>query len=899
MMLRMILWKECREQRTIWVALAAIMAALILGVGHGLGLQGNDSTLRDALGIVVLALTWTYGAVCGATLLAGEREGGTQRFLDSLPSGRMPVWKCKLAAGGLLVLAQVAVVAPMSAWVGLMSEVGWLGGTCLLVASAAAGFGWGALASAHAPTPLLAVGLAVAAQSGAGPVLMLVAMVVVGVAFRLLGVETASQPTLTLMTVAAALSGLIPLPLSALSYARQDLGRRKPARAAGYGGGWQALWLAWAQTRVGLLGIMALLCGGLAATSPALTWPLASLLMGVACGATTFLDEQDGARRFLGEQRLPLTRLWLAKLAVRLGVLAVALIGMGVLSAVRLQAEWQPNDGPLLRGRPADSLAAFAVTFAAYGFAVSHLCSLLFRKALVAVVVSLGLSLVASSVWLPSLLLGGLHLWQVLAVPLVLLLGARWLLRLWATDRLASWAAAGRLGATIAGCVALTGLGLWGRAAEIPLVKAPAEFETYVASLPDDNKAGQISHEACVRVDQRYRGWNASRPAVGQDEAEGKWLDEVFADPVWADLEKLRDLPPGLIHDPRKLTLSSPAYFDATRAAAELLAARGLQMQKRGRPEVFVTNLETSLALVRNLGGAGWGMETAIELGQMTALMRWLENLGDDGPLLRRVLAALQKHRAEVPATVSEPRFLAYLIAKKSLERPGEFLEATLPRPHRLDVEPALVEVAAGLPWERARLDRQVRHLLAPPDGEPRLQIPWRRDAAWNLGVTGSKQTTPPRRWCRLDGMTQVVAIRLYQAEKGKLPATLAALVPDYLPSLPQDPFASKEYGYRLSKGEKIALHVEQQVGGEAGPDGAPPMVGGGAGPGEPPPKMPDADEPVVAPVEPTIAVRSGQGVLWSVGEDRGDDGGKRQGPEYEGCKQGEDVIFVVPLPRK
>ena len=41
-------------------------------------------------------------------------------------------------------------------------------------------------------------------------------------------------------------------------------------------------------------------------------------LLGVVCGATIFLDEQDGPRRFLGEQRLPLTRLWLAKLSVRL-----------------------------------------------------------------------------------------------------------------------------------------------------------------------------------------------------------------------------------------------------------------------------------------------------------------------------------------------------------------------------------------------------------------------------------------------------------------------------------------------------------------------------------------------------------------------------------------------------
>jgi hypothetical protein len=47
--------------------------------------------------------------------------------------------------------------------------------------------------------------------------------------------------------------------------------------------------------------------------------------------------------------------------------------------------------------------------------------------------------------------------------------------------------------------------------------------------------------------------------------------------------------------------------------------------------------------------------------------------------------------------------------------------------------------------------------------------------------------------------------------------------------------------------------------------------------------------------------VAPGQGVLWSVGPDRTDDGGKRQrgsAPDWGGDAHGEDIIFLVPLPK-
>src|SRR5205814_4701245 len=71
---------------------------------------------------------------------------------------------------------------------------------------------------------------------------------------------------------------------------------------------WQVLfWLAWRQARGFAVGmaVFAMLLGLLVLAEAVLLWPLATLLIGVLCGATAFADEQQGPFRFLGDQRLP------------------------------------------------------------------------------------------------------------------------------------------------------------------------------------------------------------------------------------------------------------------------------------------------------------------------------------------------------------------------------------------------------------------------------------------------------------------------------------------------------------------------------------------------------------------------------------------------------------------
>jgi hypothetical protein len=79
------------------------------------------------------------------------------------------------------------------------------------------------------------------------------------------------------------------------------------------------------------------------------------------------------------------------------------------------------------------------------------------------------------------------------------------------------------------------------------------------------------------------------------------------------------------------------------------------------------------------------------------------------------------------------------------------------------------------------------------------------------------------------------------------------------LPAVPTDPYDGKAFRYRVSRGEKIDHFDRWQA--MASPRQLPP----------------------------------GQAVLWSVGKDGVDNGGRSAGPE----ESGKDLIFLVQPPAK
>src|SRR5262249_11803890 len=100
--MRSLCWKEDREQRHSWLAVAILAIAVVLVPSIVMNSGGNsslreDGQLRFTLFVIVLVLTATYGVVCGGMLLAGEREGRTEAFLNAMPVSRARIWAAKVA----------------------------------------------------------------------------------------------------------------------------------------------------------------------------------------------------------------------------------------------------------------------------------------------------------------------------------------------------------------------------------------------------------------------------------------------------------------------------------------------------------------------------------------------------------------------------------------------------------------------------------------------------------------------------------------------------------------------------------------------------------------------------------------------------------------------------------
>jgi hypothetical protein len=938
-MMAELLWKEHREHRSIWVALALLGAGGLVGIPLAYEPSpGEQETFRDLLGILALVVAWTYGLVCGGMLLAGEREAGTQAFLDMLPTDRLPLWLGKAMTGGLFLALQLALLAGVAGWQGFYPDKYPVASVLGLLAAGLSGYAWGLLFSAYTSTVIGAIGLTILAHLVLLPLLNGVMFVVAAIFGTMFGFPFVEQTAVAL----TALTWLVlPLPLSALHYSKTDftrhpmvpvrVARAASARPSGQPSWDRLWWLAWQQTR-GLAGGLLLFCvaAGMILLGPGVVlWPLLTLGIGAFCGATLFLDEQSGPYRFLGEQRFPLGRLWLVKVVMRITLLLLALLVV-LLPAIIVQFAVATHGGdprdetPLLRLRGpflGRSFFLFLFLWPAYGFAVGHLCGLLFRKPLVALVVAFGLAALLSGIWGPSLVSGGLWTWQVTGVPLVLIAAGYLVLRPWAQDRLVSWDIARPVIAAGVLCPSLILLGLWYRIAEIPDVPVPADFAAFVAGLPtvEQNESGRQIRGACFRLDELRRQWQDKRaekplfpdggPVQGGDVTlvgqanevvrrgwpdDAAWLagalDELFADDWWRRLAEAARKPVGVVEDPRNLTIHSPLRgVDGCQLAGVLLPARGLQMQKtKGDPAVFVDHLAIALALVRNLQNhAIWpaaAVARRVESLQVQALQRWLEQLDGRPDLLARVVALLTEHEASLPADDHEQRLAEYLVALNSLERPGEWLPLGLGAQGG-ELSPsgvALVESAWRLPWEEARNRRMLRAMHWDPSY---VQTRGNRlDLLWLLGPRhfNRPRQTQEYRDANFAAAILKAALRRFQAETGKPAQRLAQLVPKYLERIPSDPFDGQPFRYRLSQGEEIA------------------WPGGWMGDLDPvPPPVPLAPGMPPAGEDPRRWVPAGQGILWSVSEDGKDDGGKRQRGDSVAGSVGQDLIYLVPLPRK
>jgi hypothetical protein len=661
-------------------------------------------------------------------------------------------------------------------------------------------------------------------------------------------------------------------------------------------------WLTFQQAWVffAVLAVLSLVVGLLIPAHGQLLWPLATLLLGVACGTASFAPEQrDLSYQFLAAQHFPLYAIWRFKIGFWLAAAAVtalllALAGSLVVLAGAALLRAHPPAGA---GLPTEfhfgtlrellGPVLFFGIWLAYGFCAGQVFVWLCRKSILAVLLASMAGAAALSLWLPSLLCRGMNGWQLWVLPVAMLVATRLLVRAWAAGRIKER----RPMTALAGCAAV-GL-LWAggnfgyRAWELPDVGAPVDPAEFRKSIPGAaaNTAGQLLQEAVSEMEQ----------AAGND---GPWL---------AKMAEVTRLSAGVIEAPR--ADGQPALLRHLATCRKMTdRLRTLSRDKRiaGEPGPAFEHLAQILALSRNLRNKApvesylVGVES--EAIALDDLQQWLAQ-GKPAADLRKVLDELNRHAAETPAPVDcvrtecfraggmlanpiawnfasgaprgagkvPERWLAGGIAL-SLDMPWEAERAQ--RLWRL-VWVGLFRAVETPPWQLpqtpvaagagSETTRQILHGWLPAaEGRgasiTRDQLARQLDASWlsdehlYCPVVPLRTMATRARW-RLDASRQAVALALLRAETGKPAQALADLVPKYLPELPIDPYSGQPFRYRVSAGEQI-----ENVG----------------------------------------DVRPDQGVLWSTGPDRLDHGGRKHGgpladDDANWSRGGFDLVTPVP----
>jgi hypothetical protein len=864
-------WKEYREQRTVWLLLLALSLLAAYAVVQLFGIanaRADDLVVTNA--VLLLATAVIYGVVCASLLLAGEVEAGMQPFLHRHAGWRFRLWFGKLLVGAVFCAAFGLVLAGAWGWIEPRTTgvppVMWF---MVLPVVAMEAFAWGMLGGALMRTTMAAA---------------IVSAVFVLIAWLLFGMggghfELVLLGRVTLLTLA--------LVLSAAIYCDRDLSRLLAGgilerRLAGNRtpGGWLSLfWLTFRQTRwhMLVLGLLGLAVGLALPWIGVAGWGAYSVVLGVTFGVGLFAGDQPTGRVFLGERRLPPHRVWLAKMlfaAVFLAAITALIVGVAAVHEELAKKLSTANASDPTRGRlPLGILShdvsptVFAAYWLVYGFGVGQLFSFLFRKGLVALVLALMLGCLLPFVWVPSLIAGGVRLWQ-LFLPLVpLFLATGLTMRAWLGDRLAARGPA----FAVAGCAVLslllTAAAVGYRAVEIPDVGATFDVDAFRSQLSRE-RTGKVTDafkEAIREFKARRTDYWAEAPkpqgapaarfdeqaaeqqhrvseqlfAVAQDGARVKpelanYLDKMFGDKWVASLEEALGLPPEMLENPNTLgwlpQLEAWTLFDM----ASHLRARAVQLQDRGDQAGTVHHLRSLFRLARALryraGLEGFSAGQSIERLALTGLAAWLRQ-PDPPPagLLRSLLTFLGEEEPLRPSLRETLRVEA--VAEQNLLREPAYLRLQFDPLAQLSpskAEEYLAMLVAQIPWEKERLRRRVNRFgrrleqapelkfpIEPPFGrrDPKIEADQLAAVREDIEQNGNRfQVRTAQRLsfddkvdlCRLRAARIQLALVLYQLDQGKAAPTLATLVPRYLEALPQDPYSGQDFRYRVSDGEGL-----------------------------------------------------------------------------------------------
>jgi ABC-type transport system involved in multi-copper enzyme maturation permease subunit len=773
-MMRVVLWKELREQRLPALILTALGVAVMFFV---VPMWAAEHAAADYQIGVAACFAWACAMVTGTILFANESETHTLEFLDSLPRSRSQIWLAKFNVALLITLIQIGVFSIGCCGLneGARGKYGFLAIPILITLTGLHGLGCGLFGSILSRTVLNAIGWALACLFtlffiwGFGVGVLMMALALLSSALE------RNENLDELQGIAAVVAGVLVMPLPILLsyyiYTGRDRKRGRSAqqiwRPQGLRPGWgvkSTLWLSFQQGKFFYLSLLIvfLILMPLLFVSPWLVWPVLTLILGTAAGVSVFADEQFlGSFRFLAEQRLPLGRIWWTKTLSRFfagGAIGALLLILGLLVLEILgEIQFGPNRswGEQLRQHLQEGEQVvrqmggllFIASWFIYGLAFGQLAGMLVRKSFVAVAISLMASVILLSVWIPSLVSGGLHGWQFLAIPVAMLVLSRLLVWPWATERLYSpRAIAGLTGALLLALLWIAG-SLAYRVWEVPAAPVPFDVAQFEDGFPklDDNLGGNKIRQAASRMAQslatnhvslREEGgqtWGSSpaepepKPILsfsqqldpvefcGWTAGEGQFSQTLtkVCDPDWLALvREAADLPPGYVEDPRHGYLFTPAQNDY-RGMGRLLAAHALQVQAEKKDHAGALELlRQALAMARHVQTRAephWYWQgAAAEASACRALQQWASVPEVPAELLQKALAELQRHEQLRPP-YSESIKASYVQAKADLAQGPVILHyQQSDNGYEENVVSTLVSAARIAPWEMLRRN----HLL-------------------------------------------------------------------------------------------------------------------------------------------------------------------------------------------
>jgi hypothetical protein len=660
------------------------------------------------------------------------------------------------------------------------------------------------------------------------------------------------------------------------------------------------LWLTFGQAAVPLtvLGIASALLGLFIPAFGQTLWPMATLLLGVACGAATFAFEQsDLSYQFLAAQHFPLKTIWNVKIgfwAIAAVLSTLLLLGTGGFLVLIGMAHPNPQNADLpihFRFGTLQQLMGPVLFFGVwlvYGFCVGQVFVLLCRKPIYAVMIAAIVSLGAIGLWLPAVFCRGMSGWQLWLTPIAAIVATRILVRAWAAGRIKERRPMAALIGFSLAAVAWLAVQMGWRAWEVLDVGEPLDRATFRASIPGgkENAAGLKIQEAIGHFETR-------------DGKDADWL---------ARMAEIVELPPGVIEVPSSEgSAGLMRHIESCQRMAATLATRARGAQTGGKHEAALDYLAQVLALSRSLRNKApirsYAAGIDVEAMALAGVDEMLQRERPSPKLLQQIRTVLDRHAEATPAPLDCLQTECYR-AGGLLERPTGWSFYTGLVPER----PLAGGIALSLetPWERERAARIWRlvwagHFRALQT--PHWQLPevaadldkgilkgWLPAAQGREATVGPGQVNryleaswldDPQLYCHVHHLHaaanrarwQLAASRLsvalvsYQLREGKPAAKLADLVPRDLPEVPVDPYTGQEFLYRVSEGERLTI-----IDGVTGM----PLVNQG------------------------LAVLAGEGIVWSTGPDRTDDGGRRLGnrvrfenPVWN--RPGFDLITKVP----